>query len=305
MNIIYRINDVTIFIPSLCKLQAAEKEIKLSNKEAELLDRLCQKAGSIVLRHELLELLWPRQDSANASLNRVVSSLRRKFDALGHGNVVETFPRVGYLVSADIVIISQDEYQQENNDIQTHFTEKRHLFYGWTTAIITAFSIFTFLLTDNKSHQPVLPELISEHIKSTSVYIVKDSFKDEKSIIMDTLKHISKSIHLQDNHLSLLIGKKTISYISMNNKNKNTINRVYLIKDNQSIHEQISCITNELIRLNKNEKNNLNINNTHVKIYFYSECGQDANYVETDQQRKVIYNKNNNLILATITGLDK
>jgi DNA-binding winged helix-turn-helix (wHTH) protein len=308
VDIIYRINDALIFTPSLFKLHAPDQEIKLSNKETDLLDRLCKDAGNVVQRNELLDFLWPRQDSANTNLNRVVLSLRRKFETLGHNNVIETIPRVGYMVIASVSTITADEIK---HDVVTKYQplgKRRNLFYGLAAAIIiTAGSSFTLYCTNERLHTPTQPEIISIHSRTASLYVVKNALNDERTIIKETLLSLSKSINEKDGHLSLLIGKQVISYAFMNKATKYTSNRVYLIKSDQPLQRQIDCITKDLAEQIKNKaiRGISNTDEKHVKIYFYSGCSQDAYYVETDQQRRVITNQGSNLIFATITGLDK
>ncbi|WP_193354308.1 winged helix-turn-helix domain-containing protein, partial [Aeromonas finlandensis] len=179
MDIIYRINDALIFTPSLFKLHVPGREIKLSNKETDLLARLCKDAGNVVQRNELLDFLWPRQDSANTNLNRVVLSLRRKFDTLGYNNVIETIPRVGYMVIANISTITEDEIKHDVVIKNLPPTKRRTLFFGLTTTIIiAACSSFTFFFAYERPHPPTQPVLISTHSRTASLYVVKNAFQD-------------------------------------------------------------------------------------------------------------------------------
>ena len=49
----YKIAEDIIFSAAIFKLSKGERDIKLSNKEAELLEMLCDEAGSVIARGKL------------------------------------------------------------------------------------------------------------------------------------------------------------------------------------------------------------------------------------------------------------
>ena len=51
----YKIAEDIIFSAAIFKLSKGERDIKLSNKEAELLEMLCDEAGSVIARGKLQE----------------------------------------------------------------------------------------------------------------------------------------------------------------------------------------------------------------------------------------------------------
>ena len=98
----YKIAEEIFFSAAIFRLSKGEKDIKLSNKEAELLEMLCDEAGSVIPRSKLQDALWPNQDNTDTNLNRQILSLRRKLESFGLMDAIDTIPRVGYIFCAPI-----------------------------------------------------------------------------------------------------------------------------------------------------------------------------------------------------------
>lgn len=81
--------------------------VPLEAKPAELLHGLLLRAGEVVTKDELLDLVWPGVHVVEASLSVAISKLRR---ALGDeaGAIIETVPRIGYRLAADVQVESLD-----------------------------------------------------------------------------------------------------------------------------------------------------------------------------------------------------
>ncbi|MGY3953369.1 winged helix-turn-helix domain-containing protein [Aeromonas salmonicida] len=105
----YKIAEDIIFSAAIFKLSKGERDIKLSNKEAELLEMLCDEAGSVIARGKLQETLWPNQDNTDTNLNRQILSLRRKLESIGLLDAIDTIPRVGYIFCAPVEISGEEE----------------------------------------------------------------------------------------------------------------------------------------------------------------------------------------------------
>lgn len=76
-----------------------DKEIELSNKEFVLLFTLLKKVNQIVLREELLEILWSDIDFVDDNTLSVnITRLRRRLEELGIENVIETKRGQGYQI---------------------------------------------------------------------------------------------------------------------------------------------------------------------------------------------------------------
>lgn len=108
----YKIAEDIFFSAAIFRLSKGEKDIKLSNKEAELLEMLCDEAGTVIPRGTLQESLWPNQDNTDTNLNRQILSLRRKMESFGLLNAIDTIPRVGYIFCAPVEIAGETEEMQ-------------------------------------------------------------------------------------------------------------------------------------------------------------------------------------------------
>ena len=94
-NRIYKIAEDIFFSAAIFRISKGDKDIKLSNKEAELLEMLCDEAGTVIPRSKLQDALWPNQDNTDTNLNRQILSLRRKLESFGLMDAIDTIPRVG------------------------------------------------------------------------------------------------------------------------------------------------------------------------------------------------------------------
>lgn len=81
--------------------------VPLEAKPAELLHGLLLRAGEVVTKDELLDLVWPGVHVVEASLSVAVSKLRRALGDEG-GAIIETVPRIGYRLAAAVQVESLD-----------------------------------------------------------------------------------------------------------------------------------------------------------------------------------------------------
>ncbi|MFQ3595571.1 MAG: winged helix-turn-helix domain-containing protein [Sphingomonadaceae bacterium] len=88
-------------------LSVAGEAVPLEAKPAELLHVLLLRAGEVVTKDELLDLVWPGVHVVEASLSVAVSKLRRALGDEG-GAIIETVPRFGYRLAADVKVESLD-----------------------------------------------------------------------------------------------------------------------------------------------------------------------------------------------------
>ncbi|MBY8828906.1 protein kinase domain-containing protein [Hephaestia mangrovi] len=81
------------------RLRVAGREVDIEQKPMELLLALLHRAGEVVTKDELLDLVWPGVTVVPASLPTAIAKLRR---ALGEAAaIVETVPRLGYRIAGD------------------------------------------------------------------------------------------------------------------------------------------------------------------------------------------------------------
>ncbi|MBZ5523885.1 MAG: winged helix-turn-helix domain-containing protein, partial [Acidobacteriia bacterium] len=93
---VLRVEDLEID-PALRKVTRAEREIKLSPKEFDLLHLLMRRAGSTVSRQELLQLAWGLQPETDSNLVDVyVNYLRKKIDFPNEEKLICTVRGSGY-----------------------------------------------------------------------------------------------------------------------------------------------------------------------------------------------------------------
>jgi len=93
----FRIGDV-VFLPKMRKLSFPDgSEVSLSDREAAILELLCEKRGNVVSREELLEKVWG--DTDNISRNVVDVYVKYLRDKLGEGaKFLKTVRCVGYVL---------------------------------------------------------------------------------------------------------------------------------------------------------------------------------------------------------------
>ncbi|MFM4814480.1 winged helix-turn-helix domain-containing protein [Aeromonas dhakensis] len=96
----YVIAGKIIFTPHLYTLGNADgHDLRLSSKESEVLELLCQHQATTVTRQFLLDNAWPNGSGTGGHLNHIILSLRRKLDDLGEKDVIKTVPKVGYVLA--------------------------------------------------------------------------------------------------------------------------------------------------------------------------------------------------------------
>ena len=98
---VLRVEDLELD-PALRKIRRAERDMKLSPKEFDLLHLLMRRAGCTVTRQELLQQAWGLQPETDSNLVDVyVNYLRKKVDAINEEKLIHTVRGSGYrLMSA-------------------------------------------------------------------------------------------------------------------------------------------------------------------------------------------------------------
>ena len=78
-------------------------EVSLEPKVMSVLTELASQAGSVVTRQYLIETVWQVSYGGDESLTRAISILRKTLgDTNGKRNLIETVPRRGYRLMADV-----------------------------------------------------------------------------------------------------------------------------------------------------------------------------------------------------------
>jgi len=79
-------------------VRRADRELKLTPREYDLLEALATNVGRTVSRDEILETIWRDDRSYSDTISVHVSSLRRKVDGDRDVKLIETVHGVGYLL---------------------------------------------------------------------------------------------------------------------------------------------------------------------------------------------------------------
>lgn len=87
--------------PIRCRLQVAEAEVELTEREAEILAVLLNRANDTVTATEIVELGWGTSADARhlQNLRRHMSNIRRKLDQTGAAGAVHTIRGIGYRIA--------------------------------------------------------------------------------------------------------------------------------------------------------------------------------------------------------------
>ena len=87
---------------------------RVEPKVMQLLTCLVARAGEVVTREELTNAVWPGMFVTDDALTGAVIKLRKAFaDDSRHPRVIETVPKVGYRLIADV---AGNEHTTEEND---------------------------------------------------------------------------------------------------------------------------------------------------------------------------------------------
>lgn len=129
----YKIEDTITFQPAKFRLFKNDKEIKLSQKESEVLALLCKNTQHVVERKVFLHNIWGNREGGDISLNQSVLTLRRKFESLGYLNGIDTIPRIGYMfrlktITIEVKISDRKDGPRHNMESATSpLLDQRHI----------------------------------------------------------------------------------------------------------------------------------------------------------------------------------
>jgi DNA-binding winged helix-turn-helix (wHTH) protein len=119
---VYLINDTVVFRMedgALWNTTAAEEIIHISSTIARILSFFIENHGVILRRTAILSEVWEKYGlySSNNTLNQYISILRRTFVRLGlEGEVIQTIPRVGFILLEHVGIQAIDLNNTQEND---------------------------------------------------------------------------------------------------------------------------------------------------------------------------------------------
>lgn len=311
-NKIYKIAEEIFFSAAIFRLSKGEKDIKLSNKEAELLEMLCDEAGSVIPRNILQEALWPNQDNTDTNLNRQILSLRRKLESFGLLNSIDTIPRVGYIFCAPIEVTGEAENTEARAEIPAasprarrqysrrkydrYFNPKRIMLFALLIVVVSSLAAFIY----HYSNENTLRTINLGHV---SLYTTSET-ENALKLKIDTLAPLVKRVpHYEDERVSILIGKEAISYFSIDNKNKELSENIFLLRAGHSIAEELQCVMTTIALQGKNVSHNY-YNYPNATVRYHSTCQAPDNWVEITNKSKIIVTMNREIVVATVIATD-
>src|SRR5437868_14163042 len=85
------------FVPSAHELRAGSRTVRLQQRASATLSLLCERAGEVVSRDEMVDRAWGRQHLSPNSVAIVIGDLRRAIAVQpGEPGAIETIPKAGY-----------------------------------------------------------------------------------------------------------------------------------------------------------------------------------------------------------------
>ena len=109
---IFSISDIIIFntLDGTLTLTGEQRQIKLPLPACRLLETLLSEPGKIYDREFLLTEVWDKQGltGSNGNLNQYISILRRHFSSLGLDDLIQTVPRIGFMINKHIKVNVSD-----------------------------------------------------------------------------------------------------------------------------------------------------------------------------------------------------
>ncbi len=315
-NRIYKIAEDIFFSAAIFRLSKGDKDIKLSNKEAELLEMLCDEAGTVIPRSKLQDALWPNQDNTDTNLNRQILSLRRKLESFGLMDAIDTIPRVGYIFCAPIEAAGEMEEPAPNEEIQAtmpsqapqarrQYSRRKYDRYFNPQRIF----LFALLLVSLTSLAVVIYNYVTANtlrtinLSQTSLYMTSDTEKT-LNVKIDSLTPLIQRISRKtDEQVSILVGKEAISYFSIDNDSKKLSANIFLLRSGHPVAEEVQCVITTMNQQGDNVSHNY-YNNPDTTVRYHRNCLAPDNWVEMTRKSKYIVTMNREIVVATVIATD-
>lgn len=265
----YECGGLFIFDPGSYKLTRMDKykEIRLSHKEASVLALLCMNAQQVVRRDLIVKEIWHNGVGCDNNLNKSILRLRRKFESIGLVDVINTTPRVGYMLNLPV--------KQESVNVTSSFfnenievvdddasvptwrvyrgAEKAGFFlmkkmmkpiFVTLAVFFTAFIIQNLNSNYNNSAitkiMPIKPlGKVNYNNNGRHVFYTRDINSPTQYSSLELLIDHNKSFYS-------LISKRAISYVELDMKGDFALQKVFLIDRSSNIELQLKCIAKNI-----------------------------------------------------------
>jgi len=315
-NRIYKIAEDIFFSAAIFRISKGDKDIKLSNKEAELLEMLCDEAGTVIPRSKLQDALWPNQDNTDTNLNRQILSLRRKLESFGLMDAIDTIPRVGYMFCAPIELAGESEEPAPAEEIQAptpspapqarrqytrrkydrYFSPKRILLFALLLVSLTSLALVIYNYATANTLRTI-------NLGQISLYMTSETEK-ALNVKIDSLTPLIKPVsHKTDEQISILVGKEAISYFSINNSSRKLSENIFLLRSGHPVAEEVQCVITTMNQQGNNVSNNY-YNNQETTVRYHRDCQAPDNWVEMTRKSKYIVTMNREIVVATVIATD-
>lgn len=315
-NRIYKIAEDIFFSAAIFRISKGDKDIKLSNKEAELLEMLCDEAGTVIPRSKLQDALWPNQDNTDTNLNRQILSLRRKLESFGLMDAIDTIPRVGYMFCAPIELAGESEEQAPAEEIQAptpspapqarrqytrrkydrYFSPKRILLFALLLVSLTSLALVIYNYATANTLRTI-------NLGQISLYMTSETEK-ALNVKIDSLTPLIKPVSRKaDEQISILVGKEAISYFSINNSSRKLSENIFLLRSGHPVAEEVQCVITTMNQQGNNVYNNY-YNNQETTVRYHRDCQAPDNWVEMIRKSKYIVTMNREIVVATVIATD-
>ena len=108
----FRLGNVTVAPPTR-RLRGPSGSIDVEPRVMQVLVVLADAAGQVVTRETLFNRCWGSVYVGDDSLNRAVAAVRRALTEVGgEGVEIETVPRTGYRLTAELAAVANAEHDQ-------------------------------------------------------------------------------------------------------------------------------------------------------------------------------------------------
>ncbi|HDZ8965053.1 TPA: winged helix-turn-helix transcriptional regulator [Aeromonas dhakensis] len=271
MNQHFLIGDKFILEPDRYRLITHNKETPLSQKETELLVALCTFSLSVVERGHLLDSIWGNSESGDIGLNKNILMLRRKFESFGVKNVIQTVPRIGYMLlleakpvtpdsAIEIAEITQmvDESRSDSASFNVHdssdvpmvapqsswYVKKTRILYFTLATVVAAITSIYFFFSPSVDSNYKLIDSVDKYDSPLGVLFVK---KDIESEVSDDIAHVVNDINNIFSRVAdhakyyILASKENISIVSISHNGTHKQSNFLVENGFSNFREELLC----------------------------------------------------------------
>ncbi|MFQ2734520.1 transcriptional regulator [Aeromonas caviae] len=271
----FLIDGSIAFEPVNYKLTINNKDVRLSQKECQVLEILCCHSNVVVERTKFIEPIWGNSASGDIGLNKSILLLRRKFESHNLTNLINTVPRVGYSLNASVSELSYSEDSEFINPILDDESlmplkeEPKNLHHRKFSIIAASILILLFsgYFIWNSENSVRIEETMEAG--NNKIYFTIDT--SDSSILEKTNKQLNND---SEYDFRALLSSKMLSIIFFRN-NSPVNQKAFLIDSKMDMHAQLACIDDYLSK-NMNyvsdTQSDILKGMTHSMIQFYHSC---------------------------------